>query len=95
MKEFFLGKKERIYYRKNTFKSNLQTIVFIHGLSGSSSAWHPYEKRLEKSVNILSIDLRGHGRSFRPKRLEDHSIDHFSKDVYKIIKKKDFRPYSY
>ena len=38
------------------------TIVFIHGVGGSSSFWHYQINNLPR-VNTLAIDLPGHGRS--------------------------------
>jgi pimeloyl-ACP methyl ester carboxylesterase len=87
MLDHYLPGKEKIYYRKNDFKKNRKTIIFVHGLYGSSSAWLPYEKIFEKKYNVLSIDLRGHGKSFRPKKTKDYAIEKFSEDLYKIIKK--------
>ncbi|RJR12910.1 alpha/beta hydrolase [Candidatus Parcubacteria bacterium] len=62
MKEAFFTERG-MYYRISEMRADLPTIVFIHGLSGSSSAWHPYERALEGKYNIISPDLRGHGRS--------------------------------
>lgn len=83
MKEYYFENK--IFYKKNDFKSNQKTIIFIHGLSGSSSAWIPYEEKFKKNYNIISIDLRGHGKSFRPDKYQDYSIEKFSEDIYKIL----------
>ncbi len=85
MKDFFYKKK--IFYRKNNFVRKGLTLIFIHGLSSSSSAWEKFEKEFEKKFNVLSIDLRGHGKSFRPTRLNEYSIKKFSDDIYKIILK--------
>lgn len=74
-----------IYYRTNTFQSERQTVVFVHGLSGSSSAWFPYEKELESTFNILSFDLRGHGKSNKPHSYEEYKIDDFADDLYELI----------
>ncbi len=84
MKEYYLPGKEEIFYRKNLFKKR-KTIVFIHGLTGSSSAWIPYEKIFEKKYNLLSIDLRGHGKSFRPKGQENYKLNKFTDDIYKVL----------
>lgn len=86
MEEHYLN-SEKIYYRKNNFLNDRPTLVFIHGLSGSSSAWLPYEKKFERKYNILTFDLRGHGKSFKPRKFEEYSINHFSNDLYKILKK--------
>lgn len=90
MKEYFLNKEDRIYYRKNIFK-NKETIVFIHGLSGSSSAWKSYENELKNKFNIITFDLRGHGKSFRPAKLNEYSINKFSNDLYKILIKEKIK----
>ncbi len=84
MREFFLEKRG-IYYRRNECDQDRPTLVFIHGVSGSSSAWLPYEKGLDKAYNIISIDLRGHGKSSRPERYEDYAIEEFSEDVYELL----------
>jgi len=62
MKELFFEERG-IAYRTNEFQAERQTLVFVHGLSGSCSAWYPYEARFENDFNILTFDLRGHGRS--------------------------------
>jgi|SRR3989344_6257514 len=62
MKESFFEERG-IYYRTNIFHSDRPTLLFIHGLSDSSSVWAPYERAFEDSYNIVSMDLRGHGRS--------------------------------
>jgi len=87
MKEYYLSGKDFIYYKKNNFIKRRQTLVFVHGLSGSSSAWEDYEAYFEKKFNVLTLDLRGHGKSFRPKKLKDYTIEKFSEDLYKIVKK--------
>ena len=73
-----------IYYRKSQFAAR-PTLVFVHGITGSSSAWLPYERGLKKEFNILAMDLRGHGLSFRPKQANQYSISNFSRDVYSVV----------
>jgi pimeloyl-ACP methyl ester carboxylesterase len=83
MQEKFL---EGIYYRKSYFSKKKKTLFLIHGLSSSSSAWLPYERELSKKYNLIIPDLRGHGKSFRPKRYKDYAITKISEDLYKILK---------
>ncbi len=87
IQECYLKGKEKICYTKNDHTLNRRTALFIHGLGGSSSAWKRYEKKFENEFNTLSFDLRGHGKSFRPSIPTDYTIDKFSNDLYKIIKK--------
>lgn len=84
MKEYFFEPKG-IYYRTNAFQSEKQTLVFVHGLSGSSSAWLPYEKELEDSYNILSFDLRGHGKSKKPIAYEEYKMEDFAEDLSDLV----------
>jgi pimeloyl-ACP methyl ester carboxylesterase len=84
MKEKYL--KNKIFYRKNEFSPKKKTLVFVHGLSGSSSAWIHYEKKFKEKFNFLAFDLRGHGKSFRPKTFQEYSIKKFSEDLYNLLK---------
>lgn len=83
MDEFIFGNRH-IYYRINEFRPERQTIVFVHGLSGSSSAWLPYEEELRSSFNILSFDLRGHGKSEKPLSYDDYKIEEFAEDLHEL-----------
>lgn len=83
MTEYFL--KDEIYYRTNEFKPDRLTLVFVHGLSGSSSAWFPYEKMFENKYNILTFDIRGHGKSKRFPNYSDYKIENFVNDLHDLI----------
>ena len=74
-----------IYYRTNAFVPGRQTLVFVHGVSGSSSAWTPYEARFESSYNLLTYDLRGHGKSRKYPRCRDYAIPHFVEDLKAVL----------
>ena len=84
MKEFFFEERS-IAYRKNDFLLGRQTLVFIHGLSGSSSAWFPYEKTFEEKYNLLTFDLRGHGKSNKPSRYGDYELIKSADDLHSLI----------
>ncbi|MFA5841878.1 MAG: alpha/beta hydrolase [Candidatus Paceibacterota bacterium] len=84
MKESFL-KERGIYYRINDFEPTRPTLVFVHGLSGSSSAWFPYEKIFQTKYNILSYDLRGHGKSAKPPKYGDYCLDNFADDLACLV----------
>ena len=84
MQEYFF-EKDRIYYRTNEFKPDRLTLVLAHGASGSSSAWLPYEKIFENKYNILSYDIRGHGKSKKYPHYEDYEIKNFALDLHDLI----------
>jgi len=80
MKEFYY-EKNGLYYRKNEFKEDRNTVILVHGLSGSSKAWVPYEKKFEDKFNIVSLDLRGHGKSKKFPKYGDYEIKKFADDI--------------
>jgi pimeloyl-ACP methyl ester carboxylesterase len=75
-----------IYYRTNDFTPGRPTLVFVHGVSGSSSAWHPYEARFRHDCNVLTFDIRGHGRSTKYRRSSDYAITHFVEDLRALLR---------
>lgn len=75
----------KIYYRTNKFEKDRQTIVFVHGLSGSSSAWIKFEDKFKDEYNILTFDLRGHGKSIKFKKYNDYSMYAFAQDLDELI----------
>lgn len=74
-----------IYYLTNEFKPERLTLVFVHGVSGSSSAWLPYEKIFEKKYNVLIYDIRGHGMSKKYPKYADYEINNFAADLHSLI----------
>lgn len=84
MKEFYWEEKG-IYYRTNEFRTDRVTLVFMHGVSGSSSAWLPYEKIFENKYNILNYDIRGHGTSKKYPHYEDYKVKNFTNDLYDLV----------
>lgn len=84
MNESFFG-DEKIYYRTNEHRPQKPNVVFIHGLSGSSSAWAEYEKKFREEWNLISLDLRGHGKSFRPRKYEEYAVSAFAGDIHALL----------
>ena len=54
------------------------TVVLLHGLGSSMRDWGSQIARLSTQYRVVSIDLRGHGRSSRPRgpyRMADFAAD--------------------
>lgn len=87
MKEYLF--EDRIYYRTNEFKPDRITLVFAHGVSGSSSAWLPYEKifdnEYQHKYNILTYDIRGHGMSKKYPNYSDYEVKNFVSDLHDLV----------
>ncbi len=77
--------ENKIYYRTNEFKQDKLTLILVHGVCGSSSAWWEYEKRLNDKYNIVSFDIRGHGKSKRFLNYDDYKIENFSNDLFELV----------
>ncbi len=61
-------------------------VVFIHGLSGQHSAWEPFYTHLQQFGHaVLSIDLRGHGFSDKPKDSKAYTLQNAVKDFELVI----------
>lgn len=74
-----------ISYRTNAWVPGRKTLVFMHGLVGSSSAWIPFEQHFTESYNILTFDLRGHGLSLKPQDSESYAIKNFVDDLHALV----------
>ena len=83
MEEYFL-KSRGIAYRTNIFIPERKTLLFVHGLSGSLSAWYQYEKIFENNYNLITFDLRGHGLSSRPTR-RGYVMREFVEDICALL----------
>ncbi len=84
MQEYFLTERG-IAYRTNTFVSGRKTLLFVHGLSGTLSAWYAYEPLFEKDYNIITFDLRGHGASVHPKKFTEYALEYFADDMHSLL----------
>lgn len=85
MHEHYL-EKTGTYYRTNDFVVGRKTLVFIHGLSGSSSAWAPYETFFQDDYNILTYDIRGHGKSLKYPLYSDYEMQYFVSELDELLR---------
>lgn len=84
MQELFLPSRG-IAYRVSELRHDRPTLVFVHGLSGSLSAWFPFEKKFGGAYNLITFDLRGHGLSARPKDTGGHAMVEFIEDLHVLL----------
>jgi pimeloyl-ACP methyl ester carboxylesterase len=90
MKDGF-WKERGIAYRTNTFDNSRKTLVFIHGLGPTCSAWQPFEVALEHDFNVLTYDLRGHGFSRRYQSCADYRLTNLADDLRALLDFLDIR----
>jgi pimeloyl-ACP methyl ester carboxylesterase len=66
--------------------TDTQTVILLHGLGGDLSVWSQLEKVLtENGYSCISIDIRGHGESSRPKEPEKYQFSRLSLDIVEVM----------
>ena len=60
-------------------------VIFLHSFGGDSSHWASQLDHLRHHRRALAIDLRGHGKSAKPKD-RDYSVDAFVRDLEVVVR---------
>jgi len=60
-------------------------ILFIHGLGSSTRDWEEQVPVFSQKYKIITIDLRGHGQTDKPKG--PYSMKMFAEDIAELLKK--------
>ena len=60
-------------------------VIFLHSFGGNSSHWASQLDHLRHHRRALAVDLRGHGKSAKPKD-RDYSVDAFVRDLEAVTK---------
>ena len=63
------------------------TIVLVHGSGLSRAIWRGlgYTKALEERFHVVTLDLRGHGRSDKPQHENAYSMDLLVGDIVAVL----------
>ena len=67
-------------------------LVLIHGLGMSSDLWWHQVRPFSDQYHVVAIDLRGFGRSDRPRGPNLYSVDNFTADIASVIRCLDLAP---
>ncbi len=85
----FDGTKVHYMYQKN----RKECIVFIHGLTAGYGVWKAvYEKVAREGYGIISVDLRGHGYSDKPKGT--YTLENAARDIEAIRRKEKIKKFT-
>lgn len=81
-----------LYYELTDFTrpwvGQAETLVLLHGLHGQLSWWNYYQVPvLAQHYRVLTLDLRGHGKSFKP--ATGYSIETMAADLYALLRQLD------
>jgi len=61
-----------------------ESVVFLHGLGSCAEDWLPQLDYLRGRYRVIACDLRGHGRSSKPRG--PYSIERFAADVAVVLR---------
>lgn len=79
----------RIWYKHIKSKSDKSCLVFLHGLTGSSSGWDfIYPHYVKKGFSVLLMDARGHGLSDIPPDPKNITLTKIAEDLNQVINEK-------
>jgi pimeloyl-ACP methyl ester carboxylesterase len=67
-----------------------EPLLFIHGLGSSCQDWEEQTPVFSKKYQVITVDLRGHGKTDKPKG--KYSISMFAKDVADLMKSLEISP---
>lgn len=67
-----------------------EPVLLIHGLGSSTRDWDPQIPALAKQFQVIAFDVRGHGRSSKPK--QRYSVKLFSDDAAALIRQLGIAP---
>ncbi|WP_345146626.1 alpha/beta hydrolase [Nonomuraea rubra] len=75
-----IGKDAQLAVRDS--EGDAPPAVLIHGLGTPQRSWDPVARLLQPTFRVITLDLRGHGRS---SVAQDYSIDAYIEDVLAVI----------
>jgi 3-oxoadipate enol-lactonase len=61
-----------------------EPLLFIHGLASSSRSWKKQVPLFSQHYQVITFDIRGHGRSDKP--IEPYSIELFATDTQELLR---------
>jgi pimeloyl-ACP methyl ester carboxylesterase len=77
----------KIFYKIGGANTRQTTILFLHGLGGNMQAWNAQLSFFQsKGYQTIAFDLRGHGLSGRPKKVDDYALEKFAEDILTFLK---------
>lgn len=67
-----------------------EPLLLVHGLGSCTEDWTPQIERFRQDYRVIAFDLRGHGRSSKPR--EGYSIPRFARDTALLLEALDTGP---
>jgi pimeloyl-ACP methyl ester carboxylesterase len=77
-----------LFYKEYKNPGSDQTLIILHGLFGMLDNWHKIASELSKDVNVVTVDLRNHGKS---PQSEEMSLQLMCEDLTELLSKLGLR----
>lgn len=71
-----------------------QKLVLLHGFTGYSSTWKDVIRYLPSSVEILTVDLIGHGQTSKPNEFERYFVEEQIEDLHVLFQQLNWKHFS-
>ena len=68
-----------------TNKEASETILFLHGFTGSTKTWQPIIEQLPETVRCITVDLLGHGKPIHLKTANGMNMCEQLMDLHALI----------
>ena len=69
----------------NSFDSQKDTVLLLHGFTGSLEDWRDIYTNLDEKFNYVGIDLIGHGKSDSPSNIEYYKAESLVSQIQNIL----------
>jgi pimeloyl-ACP methyl ester carboxylesterase len=84
--EYFISfDSTRIYYE---VVGSGKAVLLVHGFTGSTESWKKallYEDLIKDGYQVITLDLRGNGKSDKPQDLKAYQDDAEARDIMQLI----------
>ncbi len=81
------SEKINLNYLNKISPDAMLSIVFLHGFTGSSCDWFKFFNQLPEKINIIAIDLPGHGKNYSSAIQDYNNSEFIIKEINSIITK--------
>ena len=63
-----------------------ETVVFLHGFTGSTKTWHEQVSLLPATYRIIAVDLIGHGKTDSPNDVAHYTMENQVELLHELLK---------
>ena len=69
----------------NSFDEQKDTLLLLHGFTGSLEDWRDIYTSLDEKFNYVGIDLIGHGKSDSPNDVNEYTTEALVRQIKNIL----------